>query len=626
MLVYESTKQYFIEDVINDQISSKIENTFKDKMGFHTTKAEIKSWENSMRFMQGVLSDNGIPDNSGVAIEFKIPYTSKRIDFILSGKNENEENSAIIVELKQWEKAEIVCEKEAVVRTFVGGREREVLHPSYQAWSYANHIEDYNENVQKKGISVKPCAYLHNYTKNNPDQITSEVYEYYIEKAPVFLKGDALKLRDFIKKYIKYGDNKETLYLIENGKLRPSKSLQDYLGSMLKGNPEFVMIDDQKLVYETALLLARKSYEDGKKRVLVVQGGPGTGKTVVAVNLLVELTRRNMVCQYVSKNSAPRNVYSAKLKGVFKKNSIDNLFCGSGNYVNTEKNVFDALIVDESHRLNAKSGIYSNLGENQVKEIINASKFSLFFIDESQRIHIKDIGSTEEIMYQADKLGAEVDVMELASQFRCNGSDGYIAWLDDALGIRETGNSEGFDLDYDIQVVDDPNVLRDLIFEKNKENNKARLIAGYCWDWNSKKSNYLDDIVIEKFNFGMQWNFSGSSTWAIDRDSMNQIGCIHTSQGLEFDYVGVIIGPDLKYIDGEVVSDFTERSSSDRSIFGLKKLLKENPDEARRIGDEIVRNTYRTLMTRGQKGCFVYCVDKNLNEYFNNKISYLNKK
>ncbi len=623
MLVYESTKQYFIEDVINDQISSMIEKKFKDKMGFHTTKNEIKSWENSLRFMQGVLSDNSIPDNSGVAIEFKIPYTSKRIDFILSGKNEADENSAIIVELKQWEKAEIVSEKEAIVRTFVGGGEREVLHPSYQAWSYANHIEDYNENVQQQDIKIKPCAYLHNYIKNDPDQITSKIYDYYIEKAPVFLKGDALKLRDFIKKYIKYGDDKETLYLIENGKLRPSKSLQDYLGSMLDGNPEFVMIDDQKLVYETALLFAKQSFEDGKKRVLIVQGGPGTGKTVVAVNLLVELTKRNMVCQYVSKNSAPRSVYSAKLKKTFTKNRIDNLFCGSGNYINSDKNVFDALIVDESHRLNAKSGIYSNLGENQVKEIINASKFSLFFIDESQRIHIKDIGSTEEIMYQANGLGAEVDVMELSSQFRCNGSDGYIAWLDDVLGIRETGNSEGFDLDYDIQVVDDPSVLRDLIFEKNKKNNKARLIAGYCWDWVSKKSNYLNDLVFDKYDFGMQWNFSGSSTWAIDSDSVNQVGCIHTSQGLEFDYVGVIIGPDICYVDGEVICDFTKRSSSDRSIFGLKKLMRENPDEAKRIGDEIVRNTYRTLMTRGQKGCFVYCVDEALGKYLRYRISSL---
>jgi hypothetical protein len=328
-----------------------------------------------------------------------------------------------------------------------------------------------------------------------------------------------------------------------------------------------------------------------------------------------------MVCQYVSKNSAPRSVYAAKLKGAFTKNRIDNLFCGSGNYINTETNIFDALIVDESHRLNAKSGIYSNLGENQVKEIINASKFSLFFIDESQRIHIKDIGSTEEIMYQANDLGASVEVMELSSQFRCNGSDGYIVWLDDVLGIRETGNSEGFDLDYEIQVVDNPIVLRDMIFEKNKESNKARLIAGYCWDWVSKKSNYMDDIVFDKFDFGMQWNFSGSSTWAIDTDSVDQIGCIHTSQGLEFDYVGVIIGPDLFYRDGMVQSDFKERSSSDRSIFGLKKLLKENPDEAKRVGDEIVRNTYRTLMTRGQKGCFVYCVDEALGDYLTNKIS-----
>lgn len=325
-----------------------------------------------------------------------------------------------------------------------------------------------------------PCAYLHNYVDVTPQTLLSDEYKYYLEKAPVFIKGDVEKLRDFINKYIKYGDDKETLYMIENGKIRPSKSLQDALSSMLQGNEEFIMIDDQKIVYETALEMARKSYRDGNKRVLIVKGGPGTGKSVLEINLLVKLTTENMVCSYVTKNSAPRKVYETKLSGNLRKNRISNLFKGSGSFIESYNNEFDVLIVDEAHRLNARSGMFQNLGENQIKEIIHASKFSIFFIDESQKVTLKDIESVEEIQKYIRKINAESEIMQLESQFRCNGSDGYIAWLDDVLDIKKTANSDGFDLDYDIKICDTPNQVRDIIFEKNKINNKARLLAGYC--------------------------------------------------------------------------------------------------------------------------------------------------
>ena len=411
--------------------------------------------------------------------------------------------------------------------------------------------------------------------------------------------------------------------MIENGKIKPSKSLQDALSSMLKGNEEFVMIDDQKLVYETALDMARKSYKDGNKRVLVVKGGPGTGKSVLAINLLVRLTNENMVCSYVTKNAAPRNVYATKLSGDFRKTRINNLFKGSGSFVESAENEFDVLIVDEAHRLNAKSGMFQNLGENQIKEIIKASKFSIFFIDESQRVTLKDIGSIEEIQKYIRNANAESELMELESQFRCNGSDGYIAWLDDVLDIRKTANSDGFDLDYDIRICDTPNEVRDLIFEKNKINNKARLLAGYCWDWIADGKNKSDvyDITIPECNFAMSWNLGNSTTWAIDQNSVNEIGCIHTAQGLEFDYAGVIIGNDLRYENNKVITDVKERAKTDQSIKGINKLSRENPEQANKIADEIIKNTYRTLMTRGQKGCYIYCTDKKLSDYLKRRLN-----
>ncbi|MBS6251712.1 MAG: DNA/RNA helicase domain-containing protein [Clostridia bacterium] len=623
MIIYEATKKKFIEDVIQDKIEENIDTRFYEKMGYHTSLAERKAWNNSMQYMMKVLIDNNIPENSGIAIEFKIPNTSKRVDFIITGKNEELKNTGIIIELKQWTEANIVSGKDGIVQTFTGHALREVIHPSYQAWSYATTIEDYNETVQDEKIELYPCAYLHNYVDVTPQTLLSDEYKYYLEKAPVFIKGDVEKLRDFINKYIKYGDDKETLYMIENGKIRPSKSLQDALSSMLQGNEEFIMIDDQKIVYETALEMARKSYRDGNKRVLIVKGGPGTGKSVLAINLLVKLTTENMVCSYVTKNSAPRKVYETKLSGNLRKNRISNLFKGSGSFIESYNNEFDVLIVDEAHRLNARSGMFQNLGENQIKEIIHASKFSIFFIDESQKVTLKDIGSVEEIQKYIRKINAESEIMQLESQFRCNGSDGYIAWLDDVLDIKKTANSDGFDLDYDIKICDTPNQVRDIIFEKNKINNKARLLAGYCWDWIKDGKNKSDvfDIKISDDNFAMSWNLGNSKTWAIDPNSVNEIGCIHTAQGLEFDYVGVIIGNDLRYENGKVVTDVMQRAKTDQSIKGIKKMLKQDLNKAKRLSDEIIKNTYKTLMTRGQKGCYIYCLDKNLAEYLKIRLN-----
>lgn len=626
MIVYEATKQLFLEDVVQDKIEENINRTFFEKMGYHTSKSERDAWKNSMQYMLKVLIDNNIPGNVGIAIEFKIPNTSKRVDFIITGKDGNLKNTAIIIELKQWTEAEIVNGKDGIVQAFTGHALREVAHPSYQAWSYATTIEDYNETVQQEQIDLHPCAYLHNYVTVTPPTLLSDNYKDYLEKAPAFVKGDAEKLRDFINKYIKYGDDKETLYMIENGKIRPSKSLQDALSNMLKGNQEFVMIDDQKLVYETALQMARNSYRDGKKRVLIVKGGPGTGKSVLAVNLLVKLTNENMVCSYVTKNAAPRNVYATKLSGDFRKTRINNLFKGSGAFIESATNEFDVLIVDEAHRLNAKSGMFQNLGENQIKEIIKASKFSIFFIDETQRVTLKDIGSIEEIQKYINQAEAESEIMELESQFRCNGSDGYIAWIDDVLDIRKTGNSDGFELDYEIKVCDSPTEVRDIIFEKNKINNKARLLAGYCWNWIKEGKNKSDvyDITIPEYDFAMSWNLGSSSTWAIDPDSVNEIGCIHTSQGLEFDYVGVIIGNDLRYENNKIVTDVTERAKTDQSIKGIYKIYQQDFEKAQKIADELIKNTYKTLMTRGQKGCYIYCVDKALAQYLRNRINRCN--
>lgn len=611
MIVYRASKTRFLQDVFDDTIADNIDNAFFAHLGRHTSPNEKRSWKNSMQYMYRVMNSPDLPNDAGIAIEYQIPLTSKRVDFIITGTDENKKDHVVIVELKQWEEAKLTDKPGLVVTRFEHG-ETETSHPSYQAWSYAFMLANYNLEIQKRQIELSPCAYLHNYES---DGVIDDVrYSEFIKKAPVFLKKDAGKLQEFIKKRIRFGAKDDLLFLIENGELRPSKFLADSLVSMVAGNPEFVMIDEQKVVYENALDLARRAQHDAKE-VLIVQGGPGTGKSVLAIQLLTELTREGIACQYVSKNAAPRDVYTAKLTGSFRRTFIDNLFVGSGCFIDIEPNTLGALVADEAHRLTEKSGFYANEGDNQIREIIQAAKFSIFFIDDHQRVHVRDIGSTALIEQIARECGARVHVMKLESQFRCNGSDGYLSWLDNVLQISETANISLTQEDFDFRVFDDPNEMFEEIKKDNLIRNKARVVAGYCWPWN-KKNLSIPDIDIRKFSFKKKWNLSSEGNmWIVGEQSVDQIGCIHTCQGLELDYVGVIMGPDIKFEDGKVVTDVTVHPSQDMAVKGLKTKVDNGDVGAIRLADEIIKNTYRTLMTRGMKGCFVFCCDPNLASY-----------
>lgn len=617
MIVYHANKRQFISDVFNDTIADNIDNAFFAHLGRHTSPNEKRSWKNSMQYMYRVLDTASLPDDAGISIEYQIPLTSKRIDFIIGGEDDFGRDNLVIVELKQWEKASFSDKPDLVVTRFEHG-EAETSHPSYQAWSYAFLLENYNSEVQKRDIHLHPCAYLHNY---QPDNVIKDArYDDYTSKAPVFLKNDAGALQKYIGRYIRKGTKDDLMWLIENGELRPSKQLADSLVSMVNGNPEFVMIDEQKVVYETALDLARQS-QTGNKHVLIVQGGPGTGKSVLAIQLLAELTKEGIACQYVSKNAAPRDVYTAKLSGSFKKTFINNLFVGSGSFIEARKNTFGTLIVDEAHRITEKSGLYANQGDNQIKEIINSAKFSIFFIDDRQRVHIRDIGSTKTIQSIAESIGAIVHITKLESQFRCNGSDGYLSWIDNALQITNTANIHLSPEDYDFRIFDDPNTMFNAIVRENSVRNKARVVAGYCWNWH-KNDMATPDIVIPEFHFAKKWNLaSEGNLWIIGKDSVDQIGCIHTCQGLEMDYVGVILGPDIKYENGHIVTDVTTHPSADSAVRGLKEPVKSGDIKARQLADDIIKNTYRTLLTRGMKGCFVFCCNKDLSDYLKSLLA-----
>jgi uncharacterized protein len=612
VLAYLATKDQFLLDA--PMIEDKVREEVKRKLGHNVGDAEYSSWRNSLgNAMYHAMNTNEIPGDAGVAIEYRVNGRAFRIDFMLSGQNNSGKESLVIIELKQWTDIEFSDLAEHV-RTYVGGGIKDKPHPSYQAWSYLSHLKMYNEYIYESGVEVNACAYLHNC--EDQTVVNASRYEEVLREVPVFIKGQSSELRAMICSNIKQGTGTDLLERIDEAVIRPSQQLAEAVGSMLKGHEEFVLLDEQKTVLEK-IVKATDDSLTGQKRVLIINGGPGTGKSVISINALARLTSQRLNARYVTPNAAPRAVFESKLKKIFAKADIRSLFSGSGSFTETSAESFDALIVDEAHRLKMKSGMFKNLGENQVKEIIKSAHTSVFFIDEAQKVTWSDVGDISMIEEQASLAGAIVERLELTSQFRCGGSDDYMAWLDETLGVH-ADTSHYFSLDkFDFQIFESPVELHKTIKEKNKVNNKSRVVAGYCWDWISQKKPELSDITINEFGYKATWNLtSDGSEWIISTKSVEEVGCIHTCQGLEVDYIGVIIGRDLVAINGVLKTDPSARAKTDKSLAGYKKEFKEDPISAEIKADEIIRNTYRTLMSRGMKGCYVYFVDPATAEYF----------
>jgi DUF2075 family protein len=609
-----------MQAVDNNKITMEIENAFINTLGKKPNIAERRAWNNSMQFMERIIRNSKVAHDCGILIEFNIPSTSKRIDFIIAGHDENNNQNFVIIELKQWDDAQ-ATDKEDLVVAYIGGNKREVPHPSYQAWSYKQFLYDMNEAVYMNNLQGYTCAYLHNYRESNPEPLKMSQYKGLIREAPLFFSDDNHKLQEFLYKHVGRGNGMHLLYQIENGKIRPSKKLIEHVDSLFKGNSNFILLDEQKVAYETIISLAKKQ---DTKRTIIIQGGPGTGKSVISMNSLGELLKNKLNVKFVAPNASFRNVMIEMLakQNPRGKARIKSLFAGSGQFYNSQANLFDVIIVDEAHRLKGK-GAYQYQGENQIEDIIKASWINVFFIDDTQRIRPDDIGSVAEIRSIAEKYSSEVYELKLVAQFRCSGAQGFINWVDDTLQIRETGNFNGWDKEaFEFEILDTPDEVYEKIKKKVEAGYNARMLAGYAWPWtkgeDGNQNGEVPDVIIEEHGFKMPWNGrSISQTWAIHEDGVNQIGCVHTSQGLEFDYVGVIIGNDLKFNPDtmELYADYGEYKDSQG-----KKGLKNN----RRKLTELVKNVYKILLSRGMKGCYVFCRDQNLQTYLKKRLSNIN--
>jgi len=616
MILYSSSAGGFIHSVRTNSIVDEITEAFVKGFGKRPNPKEKTAWTNSLRFMETIIQDSQIVKDCGVLIEYNIPSTSKRIDFIVTGQDEDKQDNFVILELKQWDDA-TATDKEEIVKSFVAGKDREVPHPSYQAWSYQEMLSNMNAAIHEEQLICHSCAYLHNYKEQNPEPLKDKRYKA-IQCSPIFFKDDYKKLEDFLNRYVGKGNGMDILYRIENGQIKPSKKLIEHVDGLFKGNKEFILIDEQKVAYSTIIKLAE--FRD-KKRTIIVKGGPGTGKSVVSMNAFGELLKKEFNVKFIAPNASFRTVLMEMLvkNNSNKRNRVNFLFSGSSQFYNSKLNEFDVLIVDEAHRLK-KKGAYQYKGENQIEDIIKASKTNVFFIDDTQKIRPDDIGSVSEIKRVSTIYNSEIYEIELEAQFRCSGAEGFINWLDTLLQIRETGNFNGWDKKaFEFKIADTPNELFELISKKNEKGYKSRMLAGFAWKWSSEKegnkNGEIDDVTVPEHNFSMPWNGrSISYTWALDDAGVNQIGCVHTSQGLEFDYIGVIIGNDLRF-DPKKMAVYA--SYEDYKDTAGKKGLRNNPEELTKL----ISNIYKILMSRGMKGCYVYCRDPELQNHFKERLT-----
>ncbi len=613
MLAYCKTYNEFCRDINGGIIVSQIQAALNRSF----SESEQKAFRVSLGSVKNALSNVSIPPKAEVGLELTVPLTSKRIDFIIAGEDETHRKNVVIVELKQWDKVQHTDMSDIVL---LGSEER--VHPSWQAFSYGTTITNFNEYIEENPVNVYTCCFLHDYKTEYTNEIKNEVYAEGLKRAPAFISDEWVKFAGFISGKIQRESDVNLLYEISNGRIRPSKFLVDCLSESLNGNSKIELIDQQRVAFSNIKLEIKKALKTNDRKVIIVKGGAGTGKSLIALHLLGDLHRQGKTAFYVAKSSYIKESYSKMLtRNIPDYKILRTLFRGSGDFHKENFNMdkqFDCLIVDEAHRLTEKTKVsFMFYGENQIQEIIHASKVSVFFIDETQQIDIKDFGTIENIKRAAEAEGAliiEDEKYVLKSQFRCNGSDEYINWVESTLYDRPIEEMTT-PMDYELRIFDSLTDMQAAIRKKNEEcDNPCRMLSGDVFPWISMNDKTAIDINIGDFH--AQWN--RSKYFAVDPKSVDEVGCIHTSQGMEFEYVGLIVGDDLLYRDGHVVTDYT-RHPEGSGEFKRPHQRKPNPEDAQ-ILDRIIRNTYKVLFTRGQKGLYLYVMDPALREFLRIEI------
>jgi DUF2075 family protein len=611
MRLYSGTTASLIDDTTKNRIATKLTDAFFHEFRFQPGPSEVNSWRNSLCAVSQVFQEGSLMNN-GVILEFQLPLTSRRLDCIITGRNDWTRDNAVIVELKQWDKCDDGGGRNELA-TWVGGSVRDVLHPSAQVGQYKTYLEDAHTAFdQDSGIQLNACSYLHNYAFEPSDVLFADKFRSLLESFPLFTGDDVDKLIGFLRLRVANGDEGEIVKTIEQSRYKASRKLLEHITAVVKGNSQYVLLDEQLVVYDRVLQAAADGVSGKKKSLIIVKGGPGTGKSVIAMNLLGDLSAKGLNTHYVTGSRA----FTTTIREIVGSRASQQIKYFNG-YANAGYNDIDVMVCDEAHRIRETSNSRFTPRARrskgpQIGELINASKTVVFFIDDDQVVRPGEIGSSDYIHSHAQQNGCTVFEYELEAQFRCAGSDGFVNWINNTLQIKRTANVlwNAGDQVFDFKICPSPQALEAAIREKVQQGLSARMTAGFCWKWSDPQPDgtLVEDVVIG--DYARPWNAKSTaghlaagippeSLWAYQTGGINQVGCIYTAQGFEFDYVGVIVGTDLVFDPGAAEWKGDPSASAD-------------PVVRRSRGDFLrnVKNTYRVLLSRGMKGCYVCFLDK----------------
>ncbi|MFD8594605.1 DNA/RNA helicase domain-containing protein [Kitasatospora sp. NPDC059646] len=580
--------------------------------GHRPSPSEARSWERSIPVLAGVLNDAGLGQVE-VLLEYGLPLNSKRADAVLAGIHpETGLPSYLVVELKQWSSAEPDNEDPSLC--WIDGYTRPVLNPVDQVRGYCEYLVSFNGTLAEHPERLHGAAYLHNATEFG----VSGLYEADQDQFGALFTGARRgEFMDFLRTRFAPVSGASAADDLLGGKIGPSKQLMAVAANEVREREQFVLLDEQKVAYRTVLNAVRRARQADHKEVVVVTGGPGTGKSVIALSLLGECYRQGLTALHAT-GSSSFTTTMRKVAGT-RKREVQDLFKYFNSFMTAERNGLDVLLCDEAHRMRQTSAnrytpAANRSGKAQIEELIDAARVPVFLLDEHQVVRPGEMGTVAEIQAAAAAKGLDCRVVPLDSQFRCGGSDAYLRWVVRLLGL-EPGGPEVWEPDGRMQLIHaaTPQEMEAILDARRAQGHSARMSAGYCWKWTKKVpvgQALPADVVIGDWE--RPWNVFGdrsvagappAALWATDPAGFDQVGCVYTAQGFEYDWSGVVIGPDLVWRGDRWVTD---RTASKDPVF-----KSSTPDAE---VDRLIRNTYKVLLTRGMIGTVVYSTDAETRE------------
>jgi hypothetical protein len=618
MYLYQGAVSEFVRDAQLNRLADKIADAFVHEKGYNAGKSEFNSWRNSLQQMSNVFSLAGLGPQ-GVLVELQLPLTSKRLDVMVAGKRTSEieggpTDNAIIIELKQWSHVDESSLTQHVAVSFAGGSPRDTLHPSAQVHRYEQFLRDMSALFASGDVGLSSLAFLHNLNRTSSDAapLYAPQFTELLGSSPIYAQDQIEELASHLSKQVGAGNSTELIEKISSSEYRPSKKLLDHVAAVIANEKAFVLLDEQVTAYTAVHDELQRAGKKSKPSTFIINGGPGTGKSLIALQLLASAASEGKTVAHATgsrafteglrKRVGPR---AGELMKYF------NSFTKKGE-------PFDLLVADEAHRIRETSASRWTKKEDrsgsQIEELLDSAKIAAFFIDDRQVVRPGEVGSAALIREASARRGQPVFEYDLAAQFRCGGSETYVRWVDRLLGVRADGD-EILDIEqagFDFSVVRSPAELEMEVQRSLRQGQNSRLVAGFCWPWSDPLGDgtLVNDVVIGDWQ--RPWNakptagrlapgIPSANAWAIDPEGVHQVGCVYTAQGFEFDRVGVIWGDDLVWRAGK--GWVAQAQHSYDSV--VKRADKKDPEFYR----QLIAQTYRVLLTRGMNGCVVSFTD-----------------